>query len=63
MVLALEIIEPFFTYGQSNSVHILIFLLIAWGTVGSHGIHSHVQSFSVIAWISCSLANWLLVSS
>lgn len=24
-VLALEIIEPFFTYGQSNSVHILIF--------------------------------------
>lgn len=31
VVLALEIIEPFFTYGQSNSVHILIFLLIAWG--------------------------------
>lgn len=63
VVLASEIIEPFFTYGQSSSVHILIFLLIAWGCCCSRWIHSHVQSFSVIAWILCSLANWLLVSS
>lgn len=62
VVLAPEIIEPFFTYGQSNSVHILIFLLIAWGCCCSCWIRSHVQSFSVIAWISYSLANWLLVS-
>lgn len=63
MVLALEIIEPFFTYGQSNSVHILIFLLIAWGYCWQQQDSQPCPSFSVIARISRSLANWLLVSS
>lgn len=65
VVLALEIIEPFFTHGQSNSVHIWMFFLKnqCGDAVGSHGIHNRVQSFSVIVGILCSLANRLLVVS
>lgn len=33
-VLALEIIEPFFTYSQSNSVHILIFFFFSLNGLG-----------------------------